>query len=541
MSPSQRSNQKESHMESFYRSRMSRVAAAALFVLSLATGGYFFLPAKATIAQAPAATAPPSEALNQANTLSDAFRNSAEKVLPAVVSIRNEVQPRLAKSGGDGKAPRGSRPQLPKGFGGGFGDLDPLLKRFFEELPGEGGGGGMFESPQGPRLSSGSGVIIDPSGVILTNNHVVQGGGKVTVRLHDGREFVATNGDIMTDPQTDLAVVRIKAPSSLPAAKLGNSDEMRIGDWVLAVGQPFGLENTVTKGIVSATGRSVGITRYDEFIQTDAPINPGNSGGPLINLKGEVIGINTAISSSSGGSQGIGFAIPVNLAKWVSTQLVKEGKVHRAYLGVGIQKIDPSIASQLELQGHDGTLVTDVQPDSPAAKAGFQPQDVVVDFAGTKIKSPSQLSATVSRTPIGSKQPVTVLRSGKKVELSVALKEMPANYGERKSREAESKAEGESSTKYDKFGLEVGPLTGDVAKQLGVSASSGVLVTAVEDGSPADKAGLNSGDVITQIGRKNVKSVADFEAEIKNASIDKGVLLNVKTGEGSRIMVLKNE
>ncbi|MBW8883315.1 MAG: PDZ domain-containing protein, partial [Planctomycetia bacterium] len=367
------------------------------------------------------------------------------------------------------------------------------------------------------------------------------GGGKVTVRLHDGREFVATSGDIMTDPQTDLAVVRIKTGASLPFAALGNSDQLRIGDWVLAVGQPFGLENTVTKGIVSATGRSVGITRYDEFIQTDAPINPGNSGGPLINLKGEVVGINTAISSSSGGFQGVGFAIPVNLAKWVSSQLVKEGKVHRAYLGIGIQKIDPSLATQLELSNYDGALVTDVQPESPAAKAGFQPQDVVVDFAGSKIRTPAQLSAVVSRTPIGSKQPVTVLRNGKKIELAVNLKEMPANYGERAVRPGESKAEGEDSKQFDKFGLEVGPLTGDVGKQLGLKDTSGVVVTTVEDGSPAERAGLSAGDVITQVGRKNVKNVAEFEAEMKNASLDKGVLLLVRSTEGTRFVVLKSE
>jgi serine protease Do len=527
-------------MDRLTRSPASRVAAAVLVVLSLAGGGYFFLPAGATVAQSPAPAAPPAEALNQANTLSDAFRNSAEKVLPAVVSIRNEVQPKIAKA--EPKSPKGGR-QLPKGFSEqlpkGFGELDPFLKRFFDQLPDE--GGGVFEAPHGPRMSSGSGVIIDPSGIILTNNHVVQGGGKVTVRLHDGREFVASSSDIMTDPQTDLAVVRIKAGSSLPAAALGNSDQLRIGDWVLAVGQPFGLENTVTKGIVSATGRSVGITRYDEFIQTDAPINPGNSGGPLINLKGEVIGINTAISSSSGGFQGVGFAIPVNLAKWVSTQLVKEGKVHRAYLGVGIQKIDPSLATQLDLPNHDGALVTDVQPDSPAAKAGFQPQDVVVEFAGSKIRTPAQLSATVSRTPIGSKQPVTVLRSGKKVELAVNVKEMPANYGERSSQAAENKAEGEDSKHYDKLGIEVGPLTGDIARQLGLKDASGVVITSVEDGSSADRAGLNTGDVITQVGRKNVKSVAEFEAEIKNASLDKGVLLLVRSSEGSRFIVLKSE
>ncbi len=532
-------------MDRFTRSPASRVAATLLVVLSLAGGGYFFLPSVATVAQAPAPAAPPAEALNQANTLSDAFRNSAEKVLPAVVSIRNEVQPKIAKA--EPRSPKGGRPQLPKGFSeqlpkGFGGELDPFLKRFFDQLPGDGdGGGGMFEVPHGPRMSSGSGVIIDPSGIILTNNHVVQGGGKVTVRLHDGREFVAAKEDIMTDPQTDLAVVRIKAGSSLPAAALGNSDQLRIGDWVLAVGQPFGLENTVTKGIVSATGRSVGITKYDEFIQTDAPINPGNSGGPLINLKGEVVGINTAISSSSGGFQGVGFAIPVNLAKWVSTQLVKEGKVHRAYLGVGIQKIDPSLATQLELPNYEGALVTDVQPDSPAAKAGFQPQDVVVEFAGSKIRTPAQLSAVVSRTAIGSKQPVTVLRSGKKVELAVNVKEMPANYGERASHAGENKAEGEESKHYDKLGIEVGPLTGDVAKQLGLKESSGVVVTSVEDSSAADRAGLNTGDVITQVGRKNVKSVAEFEAEIKNASLDKGVLLLVRSTEGSRFVVLKSE
>src|SRR3954452_6420904 len=310
-------------MSQLYRSKASRLAAAALLVASLAGGGYFLFPVAITTAQPPATHAPPAEALNQANTLSDAFRNSADKVLPAVVSIRNEVQPKLAKAdrGGESRTQRGVRPQLPQGFG----ELDPFLKRFFDELP---EGGGAFEAPQGPRMSSGSGVIIDPSGVILTNNHVVQGGGKVTVRLNDGREFVAS--DVKTDPNTDLAVVRIKAGGSLPAAALGNSDDLRLGDWVMAVGQPFGLENTVTKGIVSATGRSVGITRHDEFIQTDAPINPGNSGGPLINLKGEVVGINTAISSSSGGFQGVGFAIPVNLAKWVSSQLAKDGKVHRA-------------------------------------------------------------------------------------------------------------------------------------------------------------------------------------------------------------------
>lgn len=524
-------------MTTIERFRTSRLAVTLALAMSLAGGGYLLYPSGHTIAQSPAASAPPAEAMNHANALSDAFRNSADKVLPAVVSIRNEIQPRLARN--DAKTPRGQRPQLPKGLGEqgprGFGELDPFLRKFFEELP----EGGQFEAPQGPRQSSGSGVIIDSAGVILTNNHVVQGGGKVTVRLHDGREFVAT--EVKTDPNTDLAVVRIKAGSALPAATLGNSDQLRIGDWVLAVGQPFGLENTVTSGIVSATGRAVGITKYDEFIQTDAAINPGNSGGPLVNLKGEVIGINTAISSSSGGFQGVGFAIPVNVAKWVSSQLVKEGKVHRAYLGIGIQGMDQDLAGQLNIPSSHGALVTDVQPNSPAAKAGVQPQDVIVEFAGAKINSPRNLQAIASRTPIGSSQPVVVLRDGKRQELHVTLMEAPANYGERSARPAEEPAEAESSTKFDKFGLQIGPLNGDVAQQLGITGTSGVVITGVEDGSPAEKAGLAPSMVITQVNRKPVKAVADFESEIKNASPEKGLLLLVRSAEGSRFVVVKSE
>jgi len=524
-------------MKEFCRSRTSRVAAIALAVASLASGGYFLFPVATITAQSPPPAAPPAEAISQANTLSDAFRNSAEKVMPAVVSIRNEVQPKLAKS--DGRDSRdGARPQLPRGFGDQLPkglELDPFLKKFFEQMP----EGGQFEMPSQPRQSSGSGVIIDPEGIILTNNHVVTGGGKVTVRLHDGREFVAT--DVKTDPNTDLAIVRVKATSPLPSATLGNSDQLRIGDWVVAVGQPFGLENTVTAGIVSATGRAVGITKYDEFIQTDAAINPGNSGGPLVNLKGEVIGINTAISSSSGGFQGIGFAIPVNVAKWVGTQLAKDGKVHRAFLGIGIQGMDQNLASQLNLPTSNGALVTDVQPDSPAAKAGFQPQDVIVEFAGAKINSPRNLQALASRSPIGSSQLVTVLRDGKRVELHVTLREAPANYGERAAKPTEATGEGEASKQYDKFGLQVGPLSGDVAKQLGITTTSGVVITGVEDGSPADKAGLAPSTVITQVGKKPVKSVAEFEAEVKNTTPEKGLLLLIRSDEGSRFTVLKSE
>jgi serine protease Do len=516
-------------MSNLYRSKTSRrVTAVALVVLGLAASGYLLVPSGHLTAQSPtvATKAPPAEALSHANTLSDAFRHSANHVLPSVVSIRNEVQPKLTQR--EMRSPRGNgRQAMPREFG----ELDPYLKRFFDQMP------DMDEMRGAPRMSSGSGVIIDPSGWILTNNHVVAGGGKVTVRLYDGREFVAS--EVKTDPATEIAVVKIKA-TGLPSAQLGNSDELKIGDWVLAVGQPFGLENTVTAGIVSATGRAVGITKHEEFIQTDAAINPGNSGGPLVDLQGRVVGINTAISSSSGGFQGIGFAVPVNVAKWVTPQLEKEGKVHRAYMGVGIQSVDQALADQLGMTAPSGVLVTEVQPNSPAAKAGMQPEDVILDFAGVPVHSPRNLQAIASRTAIGSTQPVVVLRDGKKVELKVTVHEQPANYGERKSQPADERQEGETKKDFNKFGLEVGPLTHDVAQQLGLQADSGVVITGIEDGSPAEKAGLTPSMVITQVGKKPVKSVAEFDAAIHGAG-DKGVMLLVKSSEGSRFVVLKTE
>jgi serine protease Do len=475
------------------------------------------------------------KAVSHANTLSEAFRAASERVLPAVVSIQHTTQPKVVRHEVRPRLKDG-RGSLPKEF-----QDDPLLKRFF----GEGGFGGSFpgsdEFPdmrEMPQQSAGSGVLIDKSGVILTNNHVVAGGGKIVVKLHDGREFEAT--EVKTDPNTDIAVVKIKVDGDLPAAVMGNSDEMRIGDWVLALGQPFGLQDTVTAGIISAKQRNVAITKHAEFLQTDAAINPGNSGGPLVNLEGEVIGINTAISSSSGGNQGVGFAVPVNVAKWVSSQLLKDGKVHRAYLGVGIQPITQDLAEQFGMKIPSGALVTEVFPDSPAAQAGIHPQDVIVEFAGQPIQHSAQLPAIAGRSLIGSKQPVVVLRDGKKVELTMTLREQPANFGVRASGEADrEEPQGESpSQKFDKFGLEVAPLEADVARQLGMKDSSGVVITGVQEESPAAKAGLEPTMAITQVGRKAVKSVAEFEAAIKSADMNKGVLLLVRTAEGSRFIVV---
>lgn len=477
------------------------------------------------------------QAVSQAMTLSEAFRAASERVLPAVVSIQHTTEPKLVKR--DVRPnPRGRSGALPREF-----QDDPLLRRFFGE-GGIGGFPGMDEMPDlrsMPRQSSGSGVIIDKSGIVLTNNHVVTGGGKIVVKLHDGREFTAT--DVKTDPNTDIAVLKIKAEGDLPAAVMGNSDAMRIGDWVLALGQPFGLQDTVTAGIISAKQRSVAITKHAEFLQTDAAINPGNSGGPLVNLEGEVVGINTAINSTSGGNQGIGFAVPVNVAKWVSSQLLKDGKVRRAYLGVGIQPVTQELAGEFGLKNPSGAIVTDVFPDSPAAKAGIRPQDVIVEFAGQTIAHSAQLPAIAGRAAIGSKQPVVVLRDGKRVELSMTMREQPANFGMRAESEEgneEPRSEG-APENYDKLGLEVGSLSADVARQLGMPENSGVVITGVEAGSLADNAGLEAGMVISQVGRAAVKTAAEFEAATKSADLKKGVLLLVRTVNGSRFLVLRSE
>jgi serine protease Do len=534
----------ESTMSQLIRSKRTSVAAVlALLAAGLASAGYFAGTSRVLVADTKApAISPADPSVAQANTLSQAFRASAERVLPAVVSIQNEAKPRMVKRelsprGGE-SGPRGSQPrngrQLPKGFE----ELDPLLKRFFEGTPGFEPFGQFDETPSIPRQSAGSGVIIDPSGIILTNNHVVAGDGKITVKLHDGREFVAT--EVKTDPNTDVAVVRIKANGSLPFAELGNSDKMQIGDWVLALGQPFGLQDTVTAGIVSAKGRDIGMMRHEEFIQTDAAINPGNSGGPLVNLEGQVIGVNTAISSRSGGFEGIGFAIPVNVAKWVSDQLVKEGKVHRAYLGVGIQPVDQELADQLGVSTPGGALVTDVQVDSPAAAAGLKSQDVIESFNGTPISNHRQLSAVVGRTPVGKAVPVVVYRDGKEVKLNVIVREAPANYGVVAEQEAQGEQQAEGK-QFNKLGLEVAPLTADVAKQLGMKDNAGVVITGVEQGSAAERAGLEASMAIVQVGRQNVKSVEEFEAAIAKGSLEKGILVLVKSAEGSRFVVLKAE
>jgi serine protease Do len=348
-----------------------------------------------------------AEAIGNAKSLSMAFRKAAESTIPSVVTLvatpsadqrQREFQNLL-------QDPRFRR-LLPE-------DFDP--EKLSEDA----------DSIFPPNLNAqvGSGVVIDASGVILTNNHVVEDSGTVVVRFGDGREVKAT--EVKTDPKSDLAIVRIPVEVPVKAAKLGDSSQLEIGDWVIAIGSPFELEMTVSAGIISGQGRGIDKIERGRLIQTDAAINPGNSGGPLVNLDGEVVGINTAIASNSGGYQGIGFAIPINRAKWVASELMNHGAVRRAALGIRIDELGPEAADKLKLPPRSGVLVADVLPGGAAADAGLKINDVIVEFAGDPVRGPRDLQDLVEQKPVDSQQPLTVMRRGESVRLQVTLKPLP--------------------------------------------------------------------------------------------------------------------
>ncbi|MGA2066359.1 MAG: Do family serine endopeptidase [Thermoguttaceae bacterium] len=488
----------------------------------------------AATSHAGAATEAAGSATGAAKAMSKAFHEAAMKVLPSVVMITNIP----AAGSSEHQQPPADRnsEEMPFGFKGTpFGDLfkNPEFHQFFKQFPSM----PMPDMPRHGMTATGSGVIVDPSGVVLTNNHVVAGGGQVMVRLLDGREFKAV--DIKTDPETDLAVLRIEGAGPLTAARLGDSNKLDVGDWVLALGQPFGLEGTVTAGIVSAKGRGLGITDRENFIQTDAAINPGNSGGPLVNLDGEVVGINTAISTSSGGYQGVGFAIPVDLAKWVGGQLVENGKVHRAFLGVVIQPVTQPLARQFKVNVHQGVLVTEVRPDTPAAKAGLKTGDIILQFAGQPVSNPRELQGIVERAKIGGAQPLLVLRDGRQMTLNVTCRELPADLA--MAGPASHRPAGAETSHFDKLGIQVENLTPEIAEQLGVKIDHGVAITDVRSGSPAELAGLAAGMVITEANHQPLRTVEDLRKALEGRPLDKGVLLLVRSSEGSRFVVLQTE
>ncbi|HEX6769004.1 MAG TPA: DegQ family serine endoprotease, partial [Candidatus Binatia bacterium] len=429
----------------------------------------------------------------------------AKKMKPLVVNISTT---QVSDSRGAGQE-----------FGSPFGEDDQFndfWRRFF--------GGPTPRGPQRQR-SLGSGFLIDTDGSILTNNHVVENASKIVVKLSDDQEYEAKV--VGRDAKTDIAVIKINAKSSLPAANFGDSDNLEVGEWVVAIGNPFGLDSTVTSGIVSAKGRHIGQGPYDNFIQTDASINPGNSGGPLINLRGEIVGINTAIFSRTGGNMGIGFAIPINLVKELLPQLRGKGKVTRGFLGVLIQKVTPEIADSLGLEKAQGALVANVSKDGPADKAGVKVGDVIVEFDGKEVKDSGDLPIIVARTPVEKKVRMTVVREKKSVVLSVAV-------GELKDEEVVA-----SAPEKGELGLTVQRLTPQIAESLGLEKSEGVVVSAVEPGSAADEAGIRRGDVLMEIDRRPIRNLDEYRKSIAAIKKGRGVLFLVRRGESTLFLALK--
>ncbi len=403
---------------------------------------------------------------------------------------------------------------------------DPFFRHFFGEGPLR-----REEVPRERREQSlGSGVIVTPDGYVMTNNHVVAEADQVRVTLADRREFEARL--VGADPKTDLAVLKIDA-EGLPHLPLGDSDGAEVGEVVLAIGNPFGLSQTVTMGIISAKGRAnMGIVDYEDFIQTDAAINPGNSGGALVNTRGELIGINTAIASRTGGYQGIGFAIPSNMARDVSQELIQHGKVTRAYLGVSIQPVTPAVAEAFKLGEARGALVGDVAPGSPAARGGLRRGDIILQYEGEAIEDSVHLRLRVARTPVGSEVRLMVVRDGKRIPVAVKLAEL--------KEEGEAAPSADSGSAGPLSGVRVEPLTAALARRLGLPrGASGVVVSAVAPGSAADEAGLEPGDLIREVNRQPVDSVAGFRSALQAAGRGSVVLL-VQRGRSTAYVTVRS-
>ncbi len=465
----------------------------------------------------------PEQAVKSLRQSGQAFAAIAKTVSPAVVSIRVE---KMAATGPANGLQFGDRSSP---FN------DDLLKRFF----GDDFQKRQFRQQSGPNDNQpsqrrvvegqGSGFIVASDGYILTNNHVAGDADKITVRLYDEREFDAKL--IGSDSHTDVAVIKIDA-TSLPTLQLGDSDALQVGEWVLASGAPFGLTHTLTAGIVSAKGRSsVGIADYENFIQTDAAINPGNSGGPLVNLNGEVIGINTAIYSKSGGYMGVGFAIPVNLVKQVYQQIREHGSVTRAYLGVMIQKLTPALAKQFKVKDMHGVLVGDVKLGAPGEKAGLKSGDVIVNMDGKPVTDIGRFRNAIALKSPETQVDLTVIRNGKTMHMTVKLAQLPGQ------NELASSA---SSGTLKHWGFSVQSLTPEMAKQLNLSVESGVVISGVDSNSTAARAGLKAGMLIEQINRKPVTSLEDFKAALEQSKDSKSVLLLVNDGGNSRFIVVNS-
>lgn len=458
----------------------------------------------------------------------------ADRLLPAVVEIT--IEAKVPESADTTPDPQSG------GEGGGPGADDPAnpFKDFFDEFLKRNPGA----EPRQRMTSMGSGFVIDPAGLIVTNNHVVDGADTIEVHFHD--DTVLRAELVGRDPKTDLAVIRVKPETPLPAVAFGNSDDLRVGEWVLAIGNPFGLGGSVSLGIVSARNRDINAGPYDDFIQTDAAINKGNSGGPLFNMRGDVVGINTAIFSPSGGSVGIGFSVPANTAKNVISQLVEFGETRRGWLGVKIQAVTDDIAESLSLDRARGALVSDVTPDGPAAAAGIEAGDVILEFNGRAITSMRDLPKIVAETPIGIDVPVMVLRKGKEVRVSAKVGRLEA--GEKLAAAAageEGSPPAEAPDEVKVLGMTLASLSDELRAKFEIDKDvSGAVVTDVVADSPAAEKRLAPGDVITEAGEEPVKGAGDIARlaeEARKAGKSSLLLLISKSGKASemRFIALK--
>jgi serine protease Do len=467
------------------------------------------LAVPAVVALPPAAVARPAP---------DSFADLAAKLLPAVVNISSSQTVLAQKGEGPGAGPE--MPLFPPGS-----PFEQLFRDFMERNKRNHGEG--QNTPPRKMQSLGSGFIIDPAGVVVTNNHVIDGADEISVTLQDGTTLKATV--VGRDTKVDLAVLKVTPEKPLPSLSFGDSDASRVGDWVLAIGNPFGLGGTVTAGIVSARGRDIGNGPYDNFIQTDAPINRGNSGGPLFNMDGEVIGVNTAIYSPSGGSIGIGFSIPSNLAKTVVAQLRDFGHPRRGWLGVKIQQVTPDIAESLGLKDASGALVASVDASGPAAKAKLRNGDVILKFNDQDVKEMHNLPRIVAETEINKEVPVTVWRDGKQETLQVKVGELPDDTQQTASTDAAKPTE--KPLDLSGLGLKLSSITPDARDKFQIAQDQkGVLIADVDQGSPAADRGLKPGDVIVEVQQEEVATPQDVQERVEKVR---------KTGRGSVLLLVQ--
>lgn len=420
------------------------------------------------------------------------FNKLAVMVSPAVVNIRTV------------KTIKGGGPVF-RHFQRDPWDKEGPFKEFFERFFGD------EKQREFKQPSLGSGFIIDEDGFVVTNNHVIEDADQIKVKLKDESEFDATI--VGRDPNTDIALLKIEADQKFVTVKLGDSDALLVGQWVVAIGSPFGLEQTVTAGIVSAKGRVIGSGPYDDFIQTDASINPGNSGGPLLNMQGEVIGINTAIVASG---QGIGFAIPINLARDIIMALKDEGEVTRGWLGVAIQDLSPEMAEYYNIEGKKGVFVADVFEGDPADKAGIQPKDIILAVNDEKITTSRQLTGIIAKIPVNDSAKIKILRNGKEKTVKVKVAKRP---------EERLASRGRLPEQTEAFGIRVSDLTPEISQRLNIEETTGVVVTQVESGSKGDSADVRVGDIIKEINREPVKNTAEYKAIL--SQIDSGESVNL--------------